>query len=84
MIHTATAAKRTRRLPSRLAVRRQRKKSRISRNGAITRKMSTDPAGAWQRRIGKAGVETAKAETAGDGQRERRQADQRDRRRKAG
>ena len=41
MIHTATAAKRMRRLPSRLAVRRQRKKSRISRNGAITRKMST-------------------------------------------
>ena len=41
MIHTAIAAKRMWRLPSRLAVRRQRKKSRISRNGEITRKMST-------------------------------------------
>ena len=39
MIQTATAAKRIRRLPSRLAARRQRKKSRISRNGATTRKI---------------------------------------------
>ena len=41
-------------------------------------------AGARQRGVRKADIETAKAEAAGDGQRERRQADQRDRRPRAG
>ena len=71
MIQTATAAKRIRLLPSRLAARRQRKKSRTSRNGATTRNTST----ALPARV------QVGTQASGDRQRKHRQRDEGDRRR---